>query len=541
MLARTPLCCWDESFTRRAARRVVPEGAEGDWNSPELLQQHLQALKGEDFQAVLNSMESDFDHGHTMHNELDHALLRATLKRLRRGPRQPKVGLVFARHYARKLSNALARHRLRLGAKPEEACPRRSTPSRLVSRAVRVLRQALSPKRRRRSIKPGVAHGLLTPFLNEKRRMHKSQHGSVTKEEAARLRLIWKREFDEISTGDKEHMARSLDQKRRFAKDVDFLRQAGTKRRRLPTGMFLEKEAAPTEPLGSSPSSHSLFDLGGRFPVTASTVRRHVLGRGSSYLAAVADIAAGKAPKPSIGHLTTTADTAFDTRAVSEWAVARATCKEKHPGLCRVRDASCYGAALALARQLSTFLMNVGSRLEVVPGQTLLRLSAVYEESGAIVNEHHHLWLASRCKKPRREVYLLTAVVGESELEEVDAPEYEVRYPANLRVDEECGILQLRTGFAIARHICKRETLVSVRAALVEYKDTQDIAVVQAMSTCEEVDIDIGVGAKAAKIPLKASDAFAAALDAVVQADRSQPCAHVLMVSLVRVAPKRLR
>ena len=350
MLARTPLCCWDESFTRRAARRVVPEGAEGDWNSPELLQQHLQALKCEDFQAVLNSMESDFDHGHTMHNELDHALLRATLKRLKRGSRQPKVGQVFARHYARKLSNALARHRLKLGAKVEEACPRRSSPGRLVSRTIRVLRQALSPKKQRRSVKLGVAHGLLTPFLNEKRRKHKSQHGSVTKEEAARLRLIWKRDFDEMTTGDKETMARSLDLKRRFAKDVDLLQQAGKKRRRLPTGRFLEKEAAPTEPFGSS---HSLFNLGSRFPVTASTVRQHVLhklGHDSSYLAAVADIAAGKAPKPSIGHLTTTADTALNTKAVSEWAVARATCEDKHPGVCRVRDASWYGATLALAR-----------------------------------------------------------------------------------------------------------------------------------------------------------------------------------------------
>ena len=95
MFAETPFCCWDETFTLRAARRVVPEDAEDDWQSPERLHHHLKTLKGSDFRVVLDSIEGDFDHAHTMHNKLDHALLRATQRRLRRGPRPPKIGHVF--------------------------------------------------------------------------------------------------------------------------------------------------------------------------------------------------------------------------------------------------------------------------------------------------------------------------------------------------------------------------------------------------------------------------------------------------------------
>ena len=136
--------------------------------------------------------------------------------------------------------------------------PPTKLPSRLVSRTIRVLRQALSPKRRRRSVKLGVAHGLLTPFLNEKRRKHgnTSQHGSVTKE-AARLRMIWKREFDDVHGRQGNH-GKVIGPEMEIREGRGSFRQAGKKRRRLPTGKFLEKEAAPTEPLGSS---HSLFNL----------------------------------------------------------------------------------------------------------------------------------------------------------------------------------------------------------------------------------------------------------------------------------------
>jgi hypothetical protein len=86
--------------------------------------------------------------------------------------------------------------------------------------------------------------------------------------------------------------------------------------------------------------------LGQDYPVTPAIVREYAtsaLGHPKSYLAAVQHIASGKRPAASLGHMTVAAQEGVDTDKLLAYRVSQMTCKEKHPGLCKTRDAQHLG------------------------------------------------------------------------------------------------------------------------------------------------------------------------------------------------------
>ena len=169
-LSVLPCCCLDVCFTQRAISKVVP----GDAGvGTQRYRDALRELKDPAFCALLMSWQKDYDCAHTMHNELDHALMRSTCKNMRRGPKIPRATDVISRHYVRKLDNAHVSWLMSKGVQPKapRAVPKSS--SSIVSRALRLLRDAVKQggkKRRRDATKLTVAKGIKTSFLNARRK-----------------------------------------------------------------------------------------------------------------------------------------------------------------------------------------------------------------------------------------------------------------------------------------------------------------------------------------------------------------------------------
>ena len=523
-LAKTPLCCWDKLFTYRSAARVVRPG---HWEHPELLARDLLALRCDDFKQVLRSWEEDFDSMHTMRNEMDHALLRQTLKQLKRGTRPPKAGHVFAHHYCKKVRFAFERFRLsrNLPAKAKRTLPSTT----LVSRAVNMLRKATSGKRTRRSVKTGVAHGLRTPFLNEKKKMHKLRHGRVSNDTLATLRSQWNQEFDHMTEAETEALRARLESRRQVARDV--ARITRPSRRARARQDRLEASAPDPPPQVATPELPSLFQLGDEYPVTPSVVREQVLqasGHDRSYLAAAHDVFEGKLPAPSLGHMTVPAAAAFNVDDVSRFRVSNFTCKDKHPGLCATRDARHLAVSLSLAKQVSRFLSTRVCEDEV--GSALVRLSAFYDEAGedgSPLQEHYHLFVADIQKRPQREVFVMTIPADE----DAEGADSEPKYPMECALLIDGGKLVCRTNFAVARHVSKRAGLRSANISMVKYQDCPALGRVLALGV--ESHAELNVGKRPGASPMPVEDPFAAALDAIVRADRA-PAGIFLSLPLPR-------
>ena len=264
-----------------------------------------------------------------MRNELGHSAMRATLKKMRRGPRLPKVGNVIARHYCKKIRHALARWRLQKGVVLKTPPKRMGTT--LVSASARLLRQAVKRKRlRRSSVQTTVGHGVLSAFLNEKRKAHKQRHGKVNLVKFRELEAKWKAEFAAMGAEDRSNLEERYSSQVSLARELHSLKAGGRKRRRKaswPAGPTDSEQAARPE------LCPSLLGIGDEYAVRPETIREHVFeacGSSKSYLSCVDAVQAEALPKPSLGSLMAAADDGLDPGKVGKFRVRCMSCKDKH-------------------------------------------------------------------------------------------------------------------------------------------------------------------------------------------------------------------
>ena len=274
--------------------------------------------------------------------------MRATLKKMRRGPRLPKVGNVIARHYCKKIRHTLARWRLRNGVVLKTPPKRMGTT--LVSAAARLLRQAVKRKRpRRSSVQTGVGHGVLSASLNETRKAHKQRHGKLNLVKFRELEARWRAELAAMSAEDRSSLEERYSSQVSVARELHLLKAGSCKRRR--------KAMCPAEPADSDQAARpelcpSLLGVGDEYAVRPQTIRAHVFeacGSSTSYLNCVEAIQAEALRKPSLGSLMAAADDGLHPGKVGKFRMRCMSCKDKHYGLCVTRDGPYYEEALSVA------------------------------------------------------------------------------------------------------------------------------------------------------------------------------------------------
>jgi hypothetical protein len=175
---------------------------------------------------------------------------------------------------------------------------------------------------------------------------------------------------------------------------------------------------------------------------------------------------------------------------------------------------------LTVTKQLSAFLAS--HEKDIVVGETVLRLTASYGGEEPCY-EHHHLLLACLVKKPRQESYVVLEATADG-VDEAMMEQQDVEYPISFRLLVERGKVAFRTNYAVARHICKQDSLLSLKAVwamLLNYEDTDCLSGISVTGVNDEAMVEINLG-DGKVVHSRPTDAFAAALDAALRADRAE-------------------